>query len=205
MLQRIVEDETRKITCRRLRKGFDLKFNPDSHWSSAFYLGLDVIQYTTSFDKVVLNRDDLSVFRLDSVASSNKCASVCVKSKVPLTTKTNYAQKYSCTLQTTSFNFTGSFDEGKLCASVVKGAAIHNKNPAQHAADLEIIQKLYKFQLKFTNRFTGQPKEIECIRVDSRSDEAPCFEEVQFWWAKKHLERPTCVQLVTNRHSQWRK
>ena len=31
------------ITCRRARKGFDVKFNPDSHWSCCFYKGLDIL------------------------------------------------------------------------------------------------------------------------------------------------------------------
>ena len=62
-----------KVTCRRARKGFDFKFNPDCHWSCALYRGLDYIQYMTGVDKVILNRDDLSVFRLDSMATSNKC------------------------------------------------------------------------------------------------------------------------------------
>ena len=34
-----------KVTTRRARKGFNLKYNPDSHWSSAFYGGLSQIQY----------------------------------------------------------------------------------------------------------------------------------------------------------------
>lgn len=33
-----------KITSRRARKGFTLKYNPDAHWSNAFYRNLDSIQ-----------------------------------------------------------------------------------------------------------------------------------------------------------------
>ena len=33
------------IICRRARKGFDVKFNPDSHWSYCFYKGLDMLQF----------------------------------------------------------------------------------------------------------------------------------------------------------------
>ena len=189
-----------KVTCRRSRKGFDLKFNPDSHWSAALYRGLNCIQYKEGgYHKMILNRDDLSVFRLDSMASSNKCAALCIKDKVSLATKTDYQQKYPCTLQTTSYNFTGTEDEGELCAGVVKGPLLHQKNPAQHAADLEMLQAHY--EIKFCGKETGLPKEIECVRVDSGNDEAPCFEEVQFWWTKRHYERPTRVQLVTSRHS----
>ena len=193
--------EVAKVTCRRARKGFDLKFNPDCHWSCALYRGLDYIQYMTGVDKVILNRDDLSVFRLDSMATSNKCATVCIKGKAAKATKTDYQQSYPSTLQTSSYNFTGTRDTGELCAGVVKGALLHNKNAAQHAADLEMIQQCDEFQCIFHNKDTETLKEIECIRVDSGHDEAPCFEEIQFWWAKRHLERPTRVQLVTSRHS----
>ena len=118
-----------------------------------------------------------------------------------MSTKTDYQQKYPCTIQTTSYNFTGSNDEGELCAGIVKASPLHKKNPAQHAADLEMIQKEEKFEIKFNKRMTELPKEIECIRVDSGGDEAPCIEEVQFWWTRRHLLRPTRVQLVTSRHS----
>ena len=101
-----------KVTCRRARKGFDLKFNPDCHWSCALYRGLDYIQYMTGVDKVILNRDDLSVFRLDSMATSNKCATVCIKGKAAKATKTDYQQSYPSTLQTSSYNFTGTRDTG---------------------------------------------------------------------------------------------
>jgi hypothetical protein len=33
-----------RITCRRARKGFSVKMNPDSHWSNAVYKGLDEFQ-----------------------------------------------------------------------------------------------------------------------------------------------------------------
>ena len=35
-----------KVTSRRARKGFILRYNPDSHWSGALYRGLNMIQYT---------------------------------------------------------------------------------------------------------------------------------------------------------------
>ena len=33
------------VTSRRVRKGFTLKYNPDTHWSAAFYKALGQIQY----------------------------------------------------------------------------------------------------------------------------------------------------------------
>ena len=47
-----------KITCRRARKGFNIKLNPDAHWSAAFYRGLDKIQFEDGRDKCAINRDD---------------------------------------------------------------------------------------------------------------------------------------------------
>ena len=35
-----------QVTSRRARKGFQLKLNPDTHWSAALYRNLDVLQYT---------------------------------------------------------------------------------------------------------------------------------------------------------------
>ena len=51
---------------RRARKGFTLKYNPDAHWSSALYRGLNLIQYTDGENILNINRDDASGFRLDS-------------------------------------------------------------------------------------------------------------------------------------------
>ena len=107
----------------------------------------------TGVGKVILNRDDLSVFKLDSMATSNKCAAVCIKGKAAKTTKTDYQQSYPSTLQTSSYNFTSTTDTGELRAGAVKGALLHNKNAAQHAADLEMIQQCDEFQCTFTIRY----------------------------------------------------
>ena len=92
-----------QVTTRRARKGFELRYNLDSHWSAALYRGLDVIQYTDGNDKLVLNRDDLSVFRLDSMVTHNKAGTQQIKGSPTLTTKTDYQANYPNKLQTTSF------------------------------------------------------------------------------------------------------
>ena len=56
-----------KTTSRRARKGFQLRFNPDSHWSSAMYRTLNVLQYTDGLPIININRDDASGFRLDTL------------------------------------------------------------------------------------------------------------------------------------------
>ena len=55
------------VTSRRARKGFQIKFNPDAHWSAAFYRGLNELQYTDGRNILNLNRDDASGFRLDTM------------------------------------------------------------------------------------------------------------------------------------------
>ena len=49
------------------------------------YRGLDVIQYTDGNDKLVLNRDDLSVFPLDSMVTHNKAGTRQIKGLPTLT------------------------------------------------------------------------------------------------------------------------
>jgi len=51
-----------QVTSRRSRKGFEIKYNPDHHWSAAFYRGLSQLQFTNGKDIVNLNRDDASGF-----------------------------------------------------------------------------------------------------------------------------------------------
>ena len=51
-----------KVTCRRSRKGFNIKYNPDAHWNCAFYKELDVLQLSDGRNKVLINRDDQAGF-----------------------------------------------------------------------------------------------------------------------------------------------
>lgn len=87
-----------RVTCRRTRKGFTIRYNPDQHWSSALYHGLDYIQYADGTDKVILNRDDQAGFRLDSLAT------LCIQGNVSLATNTDFVTKYPAVLQTSSYN-----------------------------------------------------------------------------------------------------
>lgn len=59
-----------KVTTRRARKGFNLRFNPDSHWSASFYKGLNQLQYQDGRDILNVNRDDATGFRLDTLSST---------------------------------------------------------------------------------------------------------------------------------------
>jgi len=61
-----------KVTTRRARKGFELRYNPDKHGSSALYRGLNLIHYTDGSDILNINRDDASGFRLDTLATHSQ-------------------------------------------------------------------------------------------------------------------------------------
>lgn len=50
-----------QVTSRRARRGFQLKYNPDNHWSCALYKGLAVCQFT--------DRDDAAGYRLDTLST----------------------------------------------------------------------------------------------------------------------------------------
>lgn len=188
-----------KVTTRRARKGFTLKFNPDSHWSAALYKGLNWLQFTDGSDIININRDDASGFRLDTMVTHSQHSSPMVQGKQILTTHTDYVNKYPSTLQTTSYNLTGT-KTPELCAGVVK-PKIYPKNPSQHLADVEMLESSDELQPAFYNPKTEQRKRIECIRVDGAGDEGPSHLEVQFLWTKHHLEKGSLATLVSARCS----
>lgn len=118
----------------------------------------------------------------------------CVSGSAPLTTKTDYTNKYPSNLQTTSYNFTGSETTNEVCAGIVKAQPVHSKNPAQHYADLCFLETVDNVSV--SHALKGS---VECVRVDGGVDEGPGHEEVQLFWTKRHLEKPTRMQLITSR------
>jgi hypothetical protein len=188
-----------RVTTRRARKGFTLRFNPDSHWSAALYRSLNWLQYRDGHNILNINRDDASGYRLDTLATNNQYATPTVGET--LTTRTDYVNKYSSVLQTTSYNFTGSNTTGEMCAGVVKPAKVYPKNPAQHAADFKKLASVPELKPAFTNHSTGLPKRLACIRVDGAGDEGPGHVEVQYWWTLHHMEAYTEATLVTSKSS----
>ena len=94
-----------KVTSRRARKRFMLKFNPDTHWSAALYTGLNYIQYKDGHNIVNINRDDAAGFRLETMATHHLHKSPVVQGHEALTTYTDYVNPYTSILQTTSYNF----------------------------------------------------------------------------------------------------
>ena len=129
-----------QVTTRRARRGFSLRFNPDKHWSSAFYRGLNLIQYTDGNDILNINGDDASAFRLDTLTTNKHYATPAVVGEDIYTTHTDYVNKYPSQLQVTSYSFSKTKTTPELCAGVVKATFTYPKNPAQHMADLSKLQ-----------------------------------------------------------------
>ena len=190
-----------KITSRRARKGFQIKFNPDSHWSGALYRTLNVLQYTDGRSIININRDDASGFRLDTMTTHRLNRTAMVQGSDATTTYTDYVNRYKAVLQTTSYNFTKTETTAEICAGIVKATGVYPKNPTQHVCDLEMLETTPEIQPAFVNSLTGERKLIECIRVDGAGDEGPLHEEVQFLWTSRHLDKGYIATLVTTRSS----
>ena len=189
------------VTCRRARKGFQLKFNPDSHWSSALYCGLNMLQYTNGRDILLINCDDAAGFRLDTMATHCLHRTPMVQGSQALTTYTDYVNQYLFILQTTLYNFTGTQTTSEVCVGVVKASGVYQKHPPQHAADIDYLQKQPELQPVFINSQTSLPKSVENIRVDGASDNGPSHEEVQFFWTVRHINTQSVTTLVSARNS----
>lgn len=192
-----------KVTSRRARKGFMMKFNPDTHWSAALYRGLNHLQYHDGRNILNLNRDDAAGFRLDTMATNRLHRSLMVKGCEATTTYTDYVNRYTSILQTTSYHFSKTNTTGQLCAGIVKPTGIYPKNPAQHMVDLQLLEEVPSIKPAFMNPVTDhkQRKQIECICVDGASDEGPSHEEVQFYWTERHFKKTSYVTLVTAHNS----
>ena len=128
-----------KVTSRRARKGFMLKFNPDAHWSAAFYRNLNFIQYTDGRHILNVNRDDAAGYRLDTMTTHRLHRTPMVKGSEATTTYTDYVNKYKAVLQTTSYNFSKTETTVEFCAGIVKPIGLFPKNPTQHSKDFEML------------------------------------------------------------------
>lgn len=186
------------IKYQKARKGFNLKFNPDTKWSRSLYKCLDKLKKDGQHI-LLLNRDDQAGFRLDSTYTHKSAPSLNVGNP-SLTTHTDFLNKHPTQLQTTSYNFSSTSTTSEICCGVVKASAVHEKSPSQHHADLTMLQKVPELAPIF-NKQDGNVKDIECIRVDGGADEGPSHLEVQFLWTERHFHHCTRVTLVTTRSS----
>ena len=128
-----------KVTTRRARKCFTLRYNPDGHWNNCFYKGLNTLQYKDGRDLTNINRDDASGFRLDTLTIYKQYANPVVQGHDIVTTRTDYVNKYASVLQTTSYNFSCTDSTPEVCVGVVKATGTYPKNPAQHARNLAML------------------------------------------------------------------
>ena len=193
--------EVAKVTCRKARKGFALKLNPDTHWSSALYRGLNYVQYADGTNIMNVNRDDAAGFRLDTMSTHRLHKTPVVQGKEALTTRTDLVNRYPSILQTSSYNFAKTATTIGFCAGVVKANGLYPKNPAQHAADIQMLEELPQIGPAFINPITNRRKEIECVRVDGACDEGPSHDEIQFYWTERHYTRGSIATLVSARSS----
>lgn len=184
-----------QVTSRRARKAFNVRLNPDCHWSAAFYRGLDKIQLEDGRDKTVINRDDQSGFRLDTTYTHKQHKAVSGISDPEKTTRTDYVNKYASVLQTTSYMILPTNTTCQATAGIVKPHMVFPKNASQHTADLAMLENHEEFYDHIAQ------KKIDCIRVDGASDENPGHDEVQFLWTERHLEQKKVCTLVSTRCS----
>ena len=184
-----------RVTSRRARKGFAIKLNPDPHYSTSMYKGLDFIQLRDGQNKMVLNRDDQSGFRLDITYTHKLHKATALTDKPETTTRTDYVNKYASVIQTTSVMFLGTSTTAERCVGVVKAQHLYKKNAAQHASDLVMLQSKDELEPWMKD------KAVDCIRVDGAGDEGPSHHEVQFYWTERNFLLGKKATIVTTRHS----
>lgn len=148
------------MTSRRARKGFTLKYNPDTHWSAAFYKALRQIRYVDGRNVLNINRDDATGFCLDTLTTCRQYSNPTLCGKEILSTRTEFVNKYPSVLQTTSYNFSRTSTTSEVCVGVVKAAPIHSKSPSQHFSDLLMLSTTEELKPVFHNLMTGHNKSI---------------------------------------------
>jgi len=189
-----------RITCRRARKGFSVKMNPDAHWSNAVYQGLDHLQLKDGCEKVILNRDDAAGFRFDTTYAHKQHKGIQLIDQPDLTTRTDFVNNYSALLQTSSYLFPETGTTPKVCVGIVKPRVVYEKCPTQHMADVQMLESRDELSSVF-KCLDGNPKSVWCVRVDGAGDEGPSHKEVAFLWAEKHLKQNHKLTCVTTRYS----
>ena len=100
-----------------------------------------------------INQDDATGFRLDTLTTCKQYKTPVVRGKEVLTTRTDFVNKHPLLLQTTSYNFTATTTTSEVCVGIVKAAKVHEKSPAQHAADLELLESMDSLHPVFFQSF----------------------------------------------------
>ena len=159
------------------------------------YKALDFTQLTDGTDKMILNRDDQAGFRLDTTYTHKQQKATCLSETPELTTRTDYVNKYSSVLQTTSYMFMGTKNTAEKCIGVVKAHHLYEKTPTQHFCDFKMLREMEELDPWM------KEKPVHCVRVDGAGDEGPLHKEVQFRWTMLHISEGTECTVATTRHS----
>lgn len=118
-----------RVTSRRARKGFEVRYNPDAHWSGALYKGLNYIEYTDGTNIMNLNRDDSSGFRLDTLATHSQYHQPVVQGHSVLTTHTDYVNKFSKCVADYLIQFQSNKDHWRALCRCCKGPKDFSQKP----------------------------------------------------------------------------
>lgn len=118
-------------------KASTFRLNPDDHWSTALYMGLNQLEYVDGRDMVNVNPDDSIGFRLDTLTTCTQYKTPVVQGQEVLTTQTDYVNKHP------------SVHRRSVCRCC-KGIATSSENPAQHIADLCLLESKEELKLCFS-------------------------------------------------------
>ena len=111
-----------------------------------------------------------------------------------LTTRTEYVNKYSSVLQTTSYMFMGTKNTAEKCIGVVKAHHLYDKTATQHFCDFKMLKEREDLESWMKEKI------VHCVRVDGAGDEGPSHKEVQFCWTMLHISEGTECTFVSTRH-----
>ena len=97
---------------------------------ATLYRGLDYIQLKEGSNKVLLNCDDQSGFRLDTTYDHKHSKTITLTNRPALTTRTDFVNDYPSVIQTTSYLFMETDTSKQACVGVVKPHFTYPKNAA---------------------------------------------------------------------------
>ena len=88
-------------------------------------------------------------FQLDTLTTHNQFTTPMPRGKEVRNTYTDFVNPYLSALQTTNYNFKASGTTNEVCVGVVKVQPLHSKSPAQHSADLQMLNEKRVFRMYF--------------------------------------------------------
>ena len=97
------------------------------------------------------------------MSTNKQHATLCIRDKPSLTSHVDYVNRYPSVLQTTSYNFPSTKTTGEICVGVVKAQKRFPKNPAQHLADLVMVEQKPEVKPAFLNSKTGKKRTLNAL------------------------------------------